>query len=321
MNLHARILLVFTILLGFSASSHADKTNNTVIIKTHQAEVAEAEALLDSWRGDAKVLNAAKMKLDASLRLNPDYAAAHRQYVRYYIMSGYSSGNTSEATAIAAAEASLNEALRLDPESAQNYITAGHLYFLQNRIEDASNALAKARAIGTENPWLALNTASVLLAQGRLDEAAIQYRSVVDSGTKNSKAMSSALDGLITYYRETAEFEKVDALFHQLIAHEPETAWYYGNYAEFLLCTEDNAEAAATQFRIALDRMNYGLAQAGLAAALYRKGVVVKNSQPKLASKLTAEARSLSRGTPTDVVNRFCKGGPAVVAMRTAENR
>ena len=320
MNLLTKVLLILAVSaagLCTACLAGQDQASRPMAIDSrHKAALDEAVVLLDSWRGDSSVLNAARAKLDGILRSDPNVAAAHREYARYYIMSGYISGNRGTPASLAAAERSLNEALRLDPKYAEAYVLAGHLYFLQNRLADAMNALTKAKAIGTADPWLPLNTADVLIAQGRLDEAASNYQSVIASDTKNSKAMLAAFSGLIRFYESTEQFQKVEETYKRQIAYEPQSAWLYGNYGAFLLCTKDDAEAAIAQFRKALDRMNYGMARSGLAAALYRKlATGAGGSQPSGASELFREAQSLRTGTPAEVVASFCRGGPAVSAV------
>lgn len=281
----------------------------------HKAALAEAVALLDSWDGNPSVLQAARAQLDGILRADPAFAPAHREYVRYHIMNGYKSGRRVDPAALAAAEKSLNEALRLNPKDAQAYVLAGHLYFLQGRADDAMNALNKAKSIGTDDPWLALNTADILLTQGRTAEAAAHYESVVASGTRNGKAMTAAYSGLIRHYGKTGQFQKVDETYRRLIDYNPQSAWSYGNYGGFLLCTLDEAEAAIFQFRKALERMNYGVARSGLAAALHREAA--STPAPGRAA-LLAEAQSLREGTPVEVVTGFCRSGPAVAAVTRA---
>ncbi len=289
---------------------------------SYKAALDEAVELIDSWRGDSSVLNTARAKLDGILRSNPKVAAAHREYARYHIMSGYIGGRSVAPASLIAAERSLNEALRLDPRYAEAYVLAGHLYFLQNRLPDALDALARAKAIGTSDPWLPLNTADVLIAQGKLDEAALNYQSVTTSGTKNSKAMMAAFSGLIRVYEKTGQFQNADETHKRKIAYEPQSAWPHGNYGAFLLCTKDDAEAAIVQFREALDRMNYGMARSGLAAALYRKWAMgAGGRQPADASALLREAQSLRTGAPADVVTSFCGDGPAVSAVLRATNQ
>lgn len=284
-----------------------------------RAAIAKAAELLDSWRGDSSVLKTAKQKLDDILRADPNAAPAHREYARYHIMSGHISGTTVKPASLAAAEHSLNEAIRLNPTYAEAYVLRGHLYYLQNRLTDAMDALNKAKEIGTTDPWLALNSADVFMALGRLDEAASSYQSVVASGTKNSKAMLVALDSLILFYESSEQFQKLEEAHQQKIAYNPKAAWSYGNYGAFLLCTKDDAEASIVQFRKALELMNYRMAHSGLAAALYRKlAMGTADIYQNGTDELIREAQSLRTGSPVDVVTAFCREGPAVSALQKA---
>lgn len=324
MSLFTKYLLtVIVSAASLTSACFADQIQtprNAAIDSTQKVAVAEAAELLDSWRGDSSVLETAKEKLDDVLRADPYAAPAHREYARYHIMSGYVSGNTVEPASLAAAERSLNEAIRLNPTYAEAYVLRGHLYYLQNRLTDAMNALTKAKEIGTEDPWLHLNSADVLMALGRLDEAASSYQSVVASGTKNSKAMLAALGGLINLYESTEQVRKLEETHLQKIAYDPKTAWWYGNYAAFLLCDKDDAEASIVQFRKALELMNYGVARNGLAAALYRKlAMGTADIYQNGIGDLISEAQSLDAGSPLEVVAAFCHDGPAVSAMYWAK--
>ena len=316
-----------TVLLTFAASAHfteclADQnqvSRPAAIESRHKVALDEAVALLDSWRGDPATLNAARVKLDSILRSSPNAAAAHREYARYYLMSGYISGNNGTPESLAAAERSLKEALRLNPQYAEAYVLQGYLYYLQNRLTDAMQALAKAKAIGTADPWLQLNTAAVLIARGNPDEAAANYQAVVASGTKNAKAMLSAFSGLIDVYERSGQVQKAEETYKRQIAYEPQSAWLYGNYATFLLCTKDDSDAAIVQFRSALGRMNYGLARGGLAAALHRKLATEGGGSPSSAANaMLKEAQSLRPGISVEVVTSFCRVGPAVSAVMRA---
>src|SRR3990167_6032512 len=114
-----RIILALAISTGglctVCHAAQAQASKAPAIDPASKAALDEAVALLDSWRGDSSALNAARAKLDGILRSDPKFAAAHREYARYYIMSGYISGSMGTPASLAAAERSLDEALRLNP--------------------------------------------------------------------------------------------------------------------------------------------------------------------------------------------------------------
>ncbi len=152
--------------------------------------------ILNEFRGNTAVLDAARKELDALLAADPSYAPAYHEYARYFIMAGVHGGRF-DPTHLQAAEAALNRAIEIDPNYADAFVLFGHLYYVMGRTAEAKQALTKAEAIGTENPWLHINWATILFDEGRVAEANARYRIVLDSGTDNFKAIRSARWGLI----------------------------------------------------------------------------------------------------------------------------
>jgi len=303
----ALILLVCVFFARKSASSE-DGANL-------RANLEEVRSLLDSWQGDSSVLEEARTKLDSILLEHPDSAETHREYSRYHIMDAMVNSQNFKAESLKAAEESLNTALRLNPKYAEAYVLAGHLYLLEHDSTRARAALARADELGTKDPWLDLNWADVLKVEKKFDEAATRYKKVIASNTKNAKAMRAAYSGLVDCYLETGQLAEADKGYKQLIDYAPESAWNHGNYASFLLCTKDDADAAIVEFRQALNLMDYGVALHGLAAALYRnwaKKVFFHVIEKGDASPEYDEAKSLADGSPIQVVLGHCCSGPAV---------
>jgi len=78
------------------------------------------------------------------------------------------------------------------------------------RYNDAQNALAKAEKIGTNSPWLQVNWGALLIEQEQYEEALKRYRHIVETGTTNKKAYSSALSGVTTAYRQMKQYDKAN---------------------------------------------------------------------------------------------------------------
>jgi Tfp pilus assembly protein PilF len=235
-------------------------------------------------------------------------------------MAGYRKNFEVDPDALQAAEKSLTTALALDPAYAEAYVLAGHLYLLQGRNSDAKAALQMAESLGSQDPWLHLNWAAIHMVERNPEDALARYRQVAESGTTNRNAMEGALDGLVSYYRGKNLDGDADRAYRQLIAYSPDVAWHYGNYAGFLLCRLNHFDAAIEQYRIALDKMSYGLARRGLAAALYRKWAWHTNEDElDLTTGLLEEARTLWEGGPVEVFEEHCKAGnPALEQVRLA---
>lgn len=95
-----------------------------------------------------------------------------------------------EALAIA------HDVQRKAPDYPKSYVLAGHIHTLLKDYASAHEALSKAEALGTQNPWLLLNWAELLKALGNYEQAYERYvRGLRMSGT-NIKALFSAIVGV-----------------------------------------------------------------------------------------------------------------------------
>jgi Tfp pilus assembly protein PilF len=230
-----------------------------------------AVSSLDGYRGDSTLLEAARVELQDILARNPRYAPAHREMARYFIMRGHINSSSFEPGSLEAAEYAINKALEINPEYAEAYVLFGHLYRLMDRHREAVAAVEKAEKLGTNDPWLHNNWADLLIDEGKYEQAAQRYRKVINSKTPNKKAMGAALEGVIRYYIDIGDLNQADSFHRKKIEYEPDAAWGYGNYGQFLLCKKDDYENSIRRSRQALRIMDYGMGRYWLAAALYRK--------------------------------------------------
>ncbi|MFC5476220.1 tetratricopeptide repeat protein [Paraherbaspirillum soli] len=273
-----RLYIVSTIVIFASAPAFAaaEKYNSTpaeqsILRDSYSARFNHAVASLDHYRGDTSSLEAARAELESVLKEKPRYAPAYRELARYAIMSGHINYKNFQPGSLEAAESSIKKAIEISPNYAEAYVLLGHVYGLMNRHQDAVAALEQAKKLGTKDPWLQNNWADLLIDEGKYEEAAQLYRQVVDSKTSNKKAMGSALEGLIKYYKAVGKLDQADEIYRKQLEFEPDAAWGYGNYAQFLLCQKDDYEQSIKRSRQALSIMNYGAGRYMLAAALYRK--------------------------------------------------
>lgn len=281
--------------------------------------------LLDGYRGDPASLEAARAELQQVLARNPRHAPAHREMARYFIMQGHISSERFEPGSLEAAEYAIDKALEINPGYAEAYVLFGHLYRLRGRHREAVAALETAERLGTSDPWLHNNWADLLIDEGKYEEAAQRYRKVIDSGILNKKAMGAALEGVIKYYIRIGDLNEADSFHRKKIAFEPDSAWAYGNYAQFLLCMKDDYENSILRARQALGIMNYGVGRYWLASALYRKWAQsVMSGAPESGRKYFEEALALYPD-PYEIVGRVASCPPkkriADALARTAKQR
>lgn len=235
----------------------------------------KAEELLDQWRGQTALLDQAAESLYLALKRNPNYAKAYMQLGRLHIMGGYYHSQYFEPSSLATAEKAIKKAIDIDPKFADAYVLLGHLYTNMNRLSEAKSALQMAEGIGTDNPWLGLNWAAIYEKEGKFDDAAQKYIQVIESKTKNLKALGTAYDELRGYYIYKRDLVKAEKTYKAHITVEPKNAWTRGNYASSLLYDIGDFDSAIKKSREALSIMEYGNARHTLAIALYGKWATI----------------------------------------------
>ncbi len=289
-----------------------------IVSSTTQARLDRAILLLDEWSGKGEGLAQAKSNLEAVLRDDPRSASAYREYARYYLSEGHLRSEEFRPGTLDAAERSLDKALEIAPDFAEAYILQGHVYRLMGKPARAKAALEMADRLGSSDPWLQLNWAELLIDDGRLDEAAARYKRVAADKT-SLRTTIAAYQGLINYYKKVRRVDEVDAMYRASIALAPGDAWLHGNYAGFLLCWRDDAEAAISEATKALDLMDYGIARSTLAAALYFKWAALAMDGNKLADQAMAAARQvLPNADPAAPVKEMCGMGSVLTPVLEA---
>jgi tetratricopeptide (TPR) repeat protein len=253
--------------LAFLENSFA-ATPETLTALDSAALTAEADALLDEWRGQGNILDLAAQKLIQAVKRNPDYAKAYVQICRLHIMAGFLNNQLFEPLALQTAERAILKAIQLDPADGYAYVLKGHLYTNLGRLAEAKAALSMADNVGTDSPWLKLNWAAIFELEGDFDRAAANYRDVIASGTTNRKALGSAYEDLAGYYLMKHQWVNADEVHRAHIKLEPTNAWARGNYASWL-ANKGQFERAIPHAREALQLMDYGAARNTLAVALY----------------------------------------------------
>lgn len=235
------------------------------------SQFVEARSLANSWRGRREPLDEATIILNNILEKDAAFAPAYREFGRVYIMEGYINDTRQSHGSVNIAEAAILRSIDIEPEYADSYMLLGHLYTNMKRLEDAQRALEKSESIGTDSPWVDLNWAELLWKNRRYGEALVRFQHVVDTGTSNKKAFVAALQGVASMHQRLDETIKANDAYKALIEYEPDNAWNWGNYADFLLYRYDDVDGAIYNCEKALGIMNYGAARFTLAAAYYTK--------------------------------------------------
>lgn len=281
-----------------------------------EPEVIRAAALIDGWEGDGGHLESARAELDAALKRNPKSATAYREYARYYLVSEPDISGQPVLGSLDAALMSVDRAIELAPGFARAHVLRGHVLTLMGQLDQADAALAKADAIGTDDPWLALNRARLRMRQGKLIETAELCRDV--SGRSQVRRIRlSADECLVDFYEATGQFQRMDDTYRHMLTYASDNAWMRGNYSGYLLCAKSDESGAVREARAALAIMDYGNARFRLASALYRSWATQwEAGRQEQAQPLLDEARGLVDASPAEVVAASCGGKKVVAVLR-----
>lgn len=237
-------------------------------------DYAEANALLDGYRGKSGELARAQTLIDGMLGQQPDFAHAHVAKARLIMNRSHISGADYLPGALDAAEQQLRTALALDGEFCDAHVVLGHTLFRQKRYPDALSALDRADALRCPGPWRLINRADVYMELQRYDEARQVFERIPAALVDASPALRNTIEtrvlgGRISMaYQLGDQSEMLARVREQLKAAPPGDAWAVGNPASsFVLAGAfDEAIDAA---REALRRMEYGAAEHTLGTALY----------------------------------------------------
>ncbi len=274
----------------------------TVSVKSYRQQVLEDQDKLVSqareWldEGNDELLNKVTDNLHRVLGVNPKNVEARIELARFHIRAGHIDFRNFRHGALRNAERELRSALDVQPDSADAYILLGHVHFLGYRPKEALEALEKAEAIGTGNPWLHLNWADALMdlkrwseAESRAQMALPQHGAMV---APPKRVVRNAHQKLVEIYIKQRKLDAADKEYQALIALDPGEAFWHGNYAFFLLCIRGQPDAAIVEAEKALAIMNYGQARYVLAAARYAKWAELKHKAPEQAARYLALAQA-----------------------------
>lgn len=192
------------------------------------AMAAEARELLDVANG-AALLDEAKGRIDAALAQDPRSTDAFVQRARWQMKSA-----GLEPNALKSAEADLRRALSIDPEHAGAHVLLGYVLTNQKRYDEATTVLDMARKLGSKDPWLAVNTGNLLLAQGKLDDAEKHYdRMFNDSDVPGYERINGYIR-LATSLADGGERERGRDVYRRMLSAGVDDPVVLSSYSHFL---------------------------------------------------------------------------------------
>jgi tetratricopeptide (TPR) repeat protein len=153
-----------------------------------------ARDLLDSWHGDSLPLRKAGPLIASVISRHPNFLPAYVEEARLTIMERRT--GEGEAERLRRAEEILLATSRKDARYAKPHVLLGHVYIYMGKRDLARKELTIAENIGTDDPWLDLNWADLLLREGKVEEVYTRCMAVLQSETENTKAIASAFEAM-----------------------------------------------------------------------------------------------------------------------------
>ncbi|GAB3088923.1 tetratricopeptide repeat protein [Lysobacter terrae] len=302
------VLIAGALACGLSSTAiAAESASAPSVAGDESAAIARAQAHLDAWMGRPEELQAARTELDTVLAKNPAAVEAYVQYARYFIDSGMINSRQYDPAKLVLAEKSLDHAIALSPNYAPAFVLRGSLYKLQKRPADAKASLQRARSLGSDSPWLALNEAELFLDETKFADALSMCRAVAKRGNVSDHVLDAAEGCMRDALRGLGHDDEVDALYRATIKRHPQHPWIRGNYANYLLCAMDKPQAAIEYAQSALELMDYGMARTTLAAALYADWAEkVRKGRASEAERAWDKAVRYAPGDPAQITGTVC---------------
>ncbi|MEE9334702.1 MAG: tetratricopeptide repeat protein [Granulosicoccaceae bacterium] len=232
-------------------------------------EYKQARTLIDGYRGNPADMQQAHQLLIGVQKKDRNQAPVLRELGRLYIIAAHFGGDRFDQRTLKVAEDSILHSISIAPKYEDAYVLLGHLYTKSRQYQKATDALDQATTLGSNSPWLKLNLAEVYVKTKRYDDALSLVQEVLERGTSNTKAETTAYTQKINIHWALGSLDAVKQAHQDLLSAQADEAQHWGNYASFLLYAFSDTDGAITAAEKALSILDYQDARLTMAVALY----------------------------------------------------
>ena len=288
------------------ASAAITKYARMTFASTNDAALRQAAADIDA----GQQLPRARMTLELIRRAAPSAPAVLVQLARVTLKQApdlTASDNAPsvpriDPVSLQLAQRWLDQALELDAGRAETLMLSGHVAYLKMDFKRSVELLERAKAIGTDSPWLPINLGDALWAMAVLQSnhalarpAAGEFEAALNTQLPRA-AEQRAVHQLGAIYTELGELQKADA-FHRRYVSMMEgrnKAFALHRYAHFLLFYARDVDGSLAAAREAVQITNFRVGREFLVDILAIKGGLLHAAgRPREAAPLFAEARQI----------------------------
>lgn len=267
--------------------------------KPESETVAQARELIDTDYGDGNVLRAIPL-LETAFKTDPNDANLLVQAARVAVNDGHLSFEKFRNNSWESYSDFLDKALAIDPVNPKAHILKAQVFGNQGNYAEQLNELNKAKASGTEDPWL-LYGYGVYYLKVRAFNDAISYFEMIEARGPG-KTASERKAYIVALYdaskfglRNEGMLERTRKYAALALQNRyPTDGWTPQGYAAAFIGLQA-FDDAIVYAKAALKTMNFGLGRLTLAVALYGKAaqLTLAKSPAQDIKPLLDEANSL----------------------------
>jgi tetratricopeptide (TPR) repeat protein len=242
--------------------------------------------------------------LKAIVANHKDFAPVYVQLARASIDSGYISDDTYDPQALESSLKYLNQALSIKPEYDYAIVMKGFIFIMQGKYDQAETSYNKAISMHTNYPYIYAQLGSLEKHRGNYQKSIEYLGKGYELNKTDAHVAIGYINGIIGSYNtmfysgmSTPDSIAQEDKWQKIRIHlDPNSAWIWGDYAQFQLYCLGDYDKAILYSNKALAIMDYGLGRENLALAYYTKWAFLELKKPdsNQAKKIWNEAQMIS---------------------------
>lgn len=264
-----------------------------------------ATRLIHAYSGDPIILDCAYAIIERQSKETPRLEGDALAMAEWLLAKGYSVNENNVAIYDRRFSSAAEDILvGIKPSVSAN----SRIFALRFSIALSNKDFARAKTLIEDAETKGIPSVDIRKSEATIKWLNGDYASVIDIFESLAKIDPSFEDDtlLAAAYSRLGQRDKLRAHFERQIQRDPTDAWALGNYAGFLLFTMNDVDGAIKFGEMALNQMNYPIAQNTTALAHLMKGSTLKRVG-KLEDSAIHLRRARSIGVSEEYVFEHCQ--------------
>jgi predicted Zn-dependent protease len=189
-----------------------------------------ADRLLDTWDGEAEILEAAGKLLEQALQAEPDSSLAMAVEARRVLHAGTEEGAI-RPSAMRTADGLLNRAVFSPSPHPRAWALRAHLYHLAGDRNNTLKYVRPAQKERPDDPWVKFVLAKHTGSLGDIGAEVAILEEALAAGFSAKRELKAALDTMLPFYLTSRLRDKADAIYTRIVALQPREPMIRADYA------------------------------------------------------------------------------------------